>query len=233
MCGRLLQMLSIAAVLAGQATGALAQNATPSDSAQSSATPEAETFVLRTSVKGSAFIFHAPDAPVFLPDRKGAETLGRVRVEPTINVTRSTTFDVAYEHRLVYSSSSTGLATLAVLPPVGEAPYRIRQLDWSITASPSGQWRQEIDRANAKIQAGRTDVTLGRQAIGWGRGVLFGAVDLFAPFSPLEADREWRRGVDAARAEFKVGGRTSIEGVGAFGQTWDRSLVAGRIRGYR
>ena len=34
--------------------------------------------------------------------------------------------------------------------------------------------------------------------------MLFGAVDLFSPFSPLEADREWRRGVDAIRADVKL-----------------------------
>jgi hypothetical protein len=76
------------------------------------------------------------------------------------------------------------------------------------------------------------DVTLGRQAIGWGRGVMFGAVDLFSPFAPLEADREWRRGVDAVRADVKLTDRSSIDVVGAFDTTWDRSAVAARVRGY-
>ena len=61
---------------------------------------------------------------------------------------------------------------------------------------------------------------------------MFGAVDLFAPFSPLEADREWRRGVDAVRADIKVTNRSSLDIVGAFGPTWDQSAVAARVRGY-
>ena len=228
----LIVTLLIAALLQIPATSA-AQDGRPADDGQSSTSPEDKTLSLRASIKGSAFIFHAPDAPLFFPDRNGAETLWRVRIEPTINATNNTRFEFAYEHRLAYTSSGTSVATLGILPPIGEAPYRIRQLDWSVAASSNGQWRQEVDRANAKIEAGRADVTLGRQAIGWGRGVLFGAVDLFAPFSPLEADREWRRGIDAARADVKVSNRASVEGVGAFGPTWDRSLVAARIRGYR
>ena len=61
---------------------------------------------------------------------------------------------------------------------------------------------------------------------------MFGAVDLFAPFSPLEADREWRRGVDAIRTDIKLTDRSSLDILGAFGTTWDRSAVAARLRGF-
>jgi hypothetical protein len=61
---------------------------------------------------------------------------------------------------------------------------------------------------------------------------MFTAVDLFAPFSPLEVDREWRSGVDAVRAEVKLTDRSSLDLVGAFGDTLDRSAFAARARGY-
>jgi hypothetical protein len=61
---------------------------------------------------------------------------------------------------------------------------------------------------------------------------MFTAVDLFAPFSPLEVDREWRSGVDAVRADVKLTDRSSIDLVGAFGDTFDRSAFAARARGY-
>ena len=188
---------------------------------------------IRTSIKGSALLFNAPDAPVFFPDQDVGESLWRMRLEPTITASDRTTFEFAYEHRLAATTSGAGLATLGVLPNTGEAPYRIRQLDWAISTSTNHAWHHEIDRASMNIKTSRADLTLGRQAIGWGRGVLFGAVDLFAPFTPLEADREWRRGVDAARTEFKFSDQASVEGVGAFGPTWDRSLVGARVRGYR
>ena len=62
--------------------------------------------------------------------------------------------------------------------------------------------------------------------------MLFGAVDLFTPFTPLEADREWRRGVDAVRADIKIRDRASLDAIGAFGETLDQSVGAARLRGY-
>jgi hypothetical protein len=141
-------------------------------------------------------------------------------------------FTAAYEQRLRYASSPGGFTTAGILPPHSDAPYRLRSLDWSLGASSSAAWRHEIDRAGVRLQFPRADVTIGRQAIGWGRGVMFGAVDLFAPFSPLEADREWRRGVDAIRTDIKLTDRSSLDIVGAFGSTWDRSALAARVRGY-
>lgn len=76
------------------------------------------------------------------------------------------------------------------------------------------------------------EIVLGRQAIGLGRGVLFGAIDLFAPFTPLEVDREWRRGVDAFRASYRLSPTSSIEMLAVFGDSWADSALLGRARGY-
>jgi hypothetical protein len=189
-------------------------------------------FTLRTSIKGGALLFRRPDAPGLFPKRAGAESLWRIRFEPEVSAGSHTVFAAAYEQRLRYASHPVGISTVGILPSDAAAPYRIRQLDWSLSQSASGSWRHEVDRANARVHAGRADITVGRQAVGWGRGVMFGAVDLFAPFSPLEADREWRRGIDAVRTEVKLTDRSSADLVAAFGTDWDRSLVAGRARGY-
>jgi len=82
------------------------------------------------------------------------------------------------------------------------------------------------------FHTGPAEITAGRQAVGWGRGTLFGAVDLFVPFTPLEADREWRRGIDALRADVKLGARASADFVGAFSPYIDSSCTAVRLRGY-
>jgi len=160
----------------------------------------------------------------------GAESLWRLRLDPEMTV-GDTVFAVSYEQRMRLWSGSPALATAALLPSTA-TPFRIRQLDWSLAQSSHAAWRHGIDRASARLQAGAAVVTAGRQAIGWGRGVLFGAVDLFAPFQPLEVDREWRAGVDALRADVKLTDRSSFDVVGAFGRTLDESAVAGRVRGY-
>ena len=75
-------------------------------------------------------------------------------------------------------------------------------------------------------------MTIGRQAIGLGRGVLFSAVDVFNPFTALEVDREWRRGVDALRAEYRLSTTSSAEIIAAGGESWDESALLGHVRGY-
>ncbi len=114
-----------------------------------------------------------------------------------------------------------------------ERPYRLSQLDWPLARGGDGfTARHEIDRFFAALHFSRTEVVIGRQAIGMGRGVVFDVLDLFAPFSPLDIDREWRVGVDAARVEVSTSDTTSVEVIGVFGESWDESALLARMRGY-
>ena len=185
---------------------------------------------LRYSFKSSALFSRLPDDRVLFPDRDSATGFWRFRIEPTVRIDDDTNIEVAVEQRLRVFSSESG--TTGVLPTEAAAPFRLRQLDWQLASSANAEWRIEVDRAALHTRAGAANLTVGRQAIGWGRGVLFGAVDLFSPFTPLEADREWRRGVDAVRADVKLADRVSVDAVGAFGTDADHSIVAGRLRGY-
>ena len=191
-----------------------------------------ELLTFRTSLKASGLFSRAPDDPFLFPEQNSATSFWRLRVEPKVRVGTKVIIDAAYEQRLRVHSGAAGLVGAGVLPPDTPAPYRVRQLDWQIALSPSYAWRHEIDRASLGLHLPGADVTVGRQAVGWGRGVLFGAVDLFSPFTPLEADREWRRGIDAVRADVKIADRLSLDGVGAFGGTFDTSAFALRLRGY-
>lgn len=202
------------------------------EAAQEQEAESPSVLTVRTSVKATGLISRAPDAPDLFFDRTTAQSMVRVRVEPEIRASRNTTFNVAYEQRLHYASGASGIAAIGILPSEASAPFRVQPLVWRVTDSGSGTWRHEIDRANAQVHVRRADLTVGRQAIGWGRGVMFTAVDLFAPFSPLEVDREWRSGVDAVRADVKLTERSSLDFVGAFGDRLDRSAFAVRARGY-
>ncbi len=214
-------------------TGTRASSQEPTNPVSSPATPIADSALrLRTSFKATGLISHAPDDPVLYPEQNSATSYWRLRLEPEWLATPKVRVGAAYEQRLRLYPRSAGFVGTAILPPDTKAPYRISQLDWQIAASPGLMWRQEIDRAWATVRLPRTELTVGRQAVGWGRGVLFGAVDLFSPFSPTEVDREWRRGVDAIRADVKLADRVSIDGVGAFGETTDESAFAARLRGY-
>ncbi len=190
------------------------------------------SLALRTSLKASALLSRAPDDPQLFPEQVSSASLWRLRIELEGRPGPSLTVAAAYEQRLRTFTPGEGAAGAAILPPEAPAPFRIGQLDWSIAQGTGLAWRHEIDRAFVALHLSRAEVTVGRQAIGWGRGVLFGAVDLFAPFTPLEADREWRRGVDAVRADVRFGDRFSLDGVAALGETADASAFAARLRGY-
>ena len=71
----------------------------------------------------------------------------------------------------------------------------------------------QTDRANIQWRGEAVDLTLGRQAIGFGRILIFSPLDIIAPFAPDAIDTDVRRGVDAVRSVFSYG----LDGqVGAF-----------------
>ncbi|MBN1918505.1 MAG: hypothetical protein JW889_11400 [Verrucomicrobia bacterium] len=155
--------------------------------------------------------------------------LCRLRFALSARLGADTTVEAAYEQRL-RTLGSPPSGDLAVLPSQADAPYRIVQLDDAIRETDAYGYRHELDRALAALHDERASVTVGRQAVGWGKGVLFSGIDVFAPFSPLEVDREWRRGIDAIRADVRLGDTASLDVVGAFGESWDDSALLGRLR---
>jgi len=217
-------------VTAGRRVTVLAACALLAAASSAPAQDEAPRLSLRSSLKSSALFSRMPDAPVLFPDRGSAEGFWRFRLEPTVRINDDVSVEVAVEQRLRAFLSQSGVS--GVLPAEANAPFRIRQLDWELASGAHAQWRLEMDRAALHVRSGAVNLTVGRQAIGWGRGVLFGAVDVFSPFTPLEADREWRRGVDAVRADVKLADRVSVDAVSAFGTDIDHSAFAGRLRGY-
>ena len=174
----------------------------------------------------------APSDPILFPEGFSRTTLARLRLGLDVHHNDWMDSEFAYEQRARWLSGGAGLGTGSVLPAEARAPYRIAQLDWEITDDDRSAYRHEIDRSLVALHPEWGDVTIGRQAIGLGRGVLFGAVDVFSPFSPLEVDREWRRGVDAVRAEYRLSTTSSAEGIAVFGETWEQSALLARLRGY-
>jgi len=175
----------------------------------------------------------APGDPVLFPDEHTETTLARLRLGLETTHCNWMDSELAYEQRARWLSGSTGLgAGSSFLPSQAPSPFRLTQLDWEIAADDDSSYRHEIDRALVALHPAWGEVTIGRQAIGLGRGVLFSAVDVFNPFTPLEVDRQWRRGVDAFRAEYRLSTTSSAECIAASGETWEQSALLGRLRGY-
>ena len=190
---------------------------------------------VHTTVKTSLLRSHAPVDPYLFPDRDGMAGFGRLRLDVPFTLGEATAGELAYEHRVTLSASKTiqGLGGSAQFSGGADAPYRIAQLDWQVASDGDHYfYRHELDRAYVSRDTSWGRISVGRQAIGLGRGVLFNAVDLFSPFSPVEVDREWRRGVDAIRVEYRTSAVSSLELISVFGERWDDSAIIGRVRGY-
>ena len=156
---------------------------------------------------------------------------GEARFETVYQIDKHYQLDLAYDNRATWQSgASSGIS--AALPSNSPGPYRIRQLGGIAYQSRDMVDYNELDRAFCSYQSAKVNLTVGRQAIGWGRGALFSAVDIFAPFTPLEINRQWRRGVDAASADIKISDTSSIDMVTAWGPSWDQSALGLRLRGY-
>ena len=133
----------------------------------------------------------------------GGAAMFRLRFDVTARLSRYLTAEVAYEHRAVASSAS-GLGA-GLFPSSSEPTFRLAPIeDLVVNAPPGYVHRHELDRALVSLHLPFLELTVGRQAIGLGRGVLFSAIDVFSPFAPNEVDREWRRGVDAIHAELRI-----------------------------
>ncbi len=195
---------------------------------------EASRFLtLNPTLKISGLGSHNPGDRILFPSAWNGLGLFRLRFDLNAQVGDDTNALIAYEHSARWASrDNSTTAGSGILPSAIDAPYRLTQLYDTLFDENRVAYYHELDRALLAYHPDWGEVVLGRQAIGLGRGVLFSAVDMFAPFSPLEVDREWRRGVDAARVEYRLSDTSSMEGIGVFGESWEDSALLIRLRGY-
>jgi hypothetical protein len=158
----------------------------------------------------------------------GVEDLNRARLMLEGRIDPHLDFAVHYEHLLAIHPRGTAANLFLAAGPNRPG---IKDLSWSIISSDDVCWRHEIDRLYVHSTQSWGDVTLGRQAIGWGVGLIWSPEDLFVAFSPVEIDREYRLGVDAARAVFSLGSFTELEAVYAvYDKDFDDQIAALRWR---
>lgn len=187
------------------------------------------TLSFHSSLKATQLVSRARSSR----DVAGA-SLWRLRLEPHYSSGETLSALAAYEQKLSLASAHLDSTSTALLlsTPSATLPFRVEPLSGPLASEQNLSWVHELDRLQAAWHLSFAELTVGRQAVGWGRGAIFGAADVFAPFAPLEVDREWRAGVDAARGDFRLGPHASVEAVGAFGPRLDESAFAARVRGF-
>jgi hypothetical protein len=146
---------------------------------------------------------------------------------------------VAYElHGLqtfTYSSAPRGPASRTLAAgdsdnaSAGSDLVRYRALDLKL------QWHDDsrtvaalsVDRANATFSFGKFDLTIGRQAVTFGKAYFWSILDVFLPFDPAQFDRDYKPGVDAVRLDLALGAFSGLNLVAVAGPEVP-AVVAGR-----
>jgi hypothetical protein len=129
---------------------------------------------------------------------------------------------LAYEVHLVQSVTYTTAQTGGGDPiGTGQGNQRYRALQLEID-----QYDEEglsslafLDRLNVKLTFDWADLTLGRQAITFGKAYFWNPLDEFSPFDPSQFDRDYKAGADAARLDIPLGGFSGLNLVAAAGRT--------------
>jgi hypothetical protein len=93
-------------------------------------------------------------------------------------------------------------------------------LSYDILEDPGVQSRVRADRATVRWDQGPVRLTVGRQAVTFGKGRIFTPLDLVSAFRPTTLDTSYKPGVDAVRADLFEGVSGQVSLVAAYLGDW-------------
>lgn len=110
---------------------------------------------------------------------------------------------------------------------------RLMDLTWELDDGPNHALVQRFDRLALQYREGRWGITLGRQAVSWGNGLVFQPLDLFNPFAPTTVDQDYKAGDDILLVERSLarGGNAQFLTVARRDEGGDVSADAGSVAG--
>ncbi len=96
---------------------------------------------------------------------------------------------------------------------------RFMNLTWTLQDGPRHEVIQRFDRLAIKYRAEHWGVTVGREAVSWGGGIVFQPLDIFAPFAPTTVDRDYKPGEDLVKIDGLTDGGSDWQVLGVFRRT--------------
>lgn len=88
---------------------------------------------------------------------------------------------------------------------------RLLRLTGEIIDEPDSEMIARLDRLSAEYTSEQWVTRVGRQAISWGNGLVFQALDLFNPFSPVEIDKDYKTGDDMLYMQYLFGSGDDLQ----------------------
>lgn len=172
-----------------------------------------------------------PDSSTGTVDRSTAfDGIGEVRLKGRADLTSWGRLDAHYEGIFAVGDtveapiSATGLDSGGgIVGPPGD-DRRLMDLSRTVTERGDAVAYHRLDRLSLTLFPQWGTVTLGRQALTWGNGLLFNPMDLFNPFSPTDFDRDYKIGDDMVSVSLAGEGMTGLQGLYVPRRTGDGDL---------
>jgi hypothetical protein len=138
--------------------------------------------------------------------------------------TEQLSYEVHGIQSYTYSSAGDGTTESPIFGTSG-ADRRYRALDatWDWHEGDNSVASLWLDRFSAKSSLAWADITVGRQAITFGKAYFWNPLDIFLPFDPRQFDRDYKAGVDALRVDIPLGSFTGINLISVAGRELDSS----------
>jgi hypothetical protein len=145
----------------------------------------------------------------------GVFSVNSLRLELSVPLAEAGELELAGENSLYFADPDE----LLLLP--ADSVNRLTPLRKTWSGDSGFADRLQLDRCNLQISRWGVDWTVGRQAVGFGRMLIFSPLDVIAPFAPDAIDRVSRPGVDALRAVRYFGTAGHIGAVAVLGDSSD------------
>ena len=132
-------------------------------------------------------------------------------------------FRYSFHHQLGATAMSEAMS-LTMSPTGGSSGEEIPQavdLSWAAVEGATHTISGRMDRMWVSFRVPHFDLTVGRQPVYFGSAFFFTPMDLVSPFSPMVIDREYKPGIDSARADIYIGMSGKISVVAAHAGSWD------------
>lgn len=113
----------------------------------------------------------------------------------------------------------------------GLPPPRYLPLTFTAADDPTVTLASTADWLYAAVTRGPMTVTVGRQPISIGRGVVWSPMDLIGTFTLTEVDTEYKPGADALRVDLTTSDRTSLTLVASTGELEDDHDLDASLQG--
>lgn len=86
-------------------------------------------------------------------------------------------------------------------------------LTQELSDRPRSAWVYRLDRLSLGYTGDRSVLRLGRQAVSWGNGLVFQALDFVNPFSPVTVDKDYKTGDDMLYGQWIAGGEGDVQAI--------------------